>query len=232
MKKLYLDIETAPSIVFCWGLFDKFIPIDNIIEPGSSLQKDGEAAMVQKIHSLLEEADAVIHYNGKKFDIPKLNSEFLRLHYDPPATYHQIDLLETARRQFRLASNKLDYVCQHLEIGQKVKHSKGMELWKGCLNGDKKSWAIMEKYNKQDVRLLPKLYKRLLPWIISHPNEALYGDMNRTACPKCGSNDLQSRGFTMTRTQRYRRFQCMKCGSWSQSRFTTLSKEARDNILK
>ena len=158
MKKLYLDIETAPSIVFCWGLFDKFIPIDNIIEPGytlcwaakwdgekeimfSSLQKDGEAAMVQKIHSLLEEADAVIHYNGKKFDIPKLNSEFLRLHYDPPATYHQIDLLETARRQFRLASNKLDYVCQHLEIGQKVKHSKGMELWKGCLNGDKKSWA-------------------------------------------------------------------------------------------
>lgn len=247
MKILFLDIETAPSTVFVWGLFKQNVQINQIVEPGYTLcwaakwadsneilfssVRDGMENMLQRIYDLLGEADAVVHYNGQKFDIPTLNGEFLKVGLTPPSTYHQIDLLRTARSQFRLTSNKLDFVAQHLGIGSKVKH-RGMDLWRDCMAGDEKAWKQMARYNKQDVRLLPKLYKRLLPWIKKHPNHALYGDMNRPVCPNCGSPRMLSRGFNNTQTQRYRRFCCKDCGTWIQERFTSLGRDARQNILK
>ena len=43
--------------------------------------------MIKGIHKLLDECDAVIHYNGSKFDIPTLNKEFLLHGLHPPAPY-------------------------------------------------------------------------------------------------------------------------------------------------
>ena len=37
MKKLILDIETAPHRVYAWGLWDQNIYIDQIEEPGYTL---------------------------------------------------------------------------------------------------------------------------------------------------------------------------------------------------
>ncbi len=42
------------------------------------------------------------------------------------------------------------------------------------MNKDPAAWKVMEKYNKQDVLLLEKVYDRLLPWIKSHPNHHLF----------------------------------------------------------
>jgi predicted RNA-binding Zn-ribbon protein involved in translation (DUF1610 family) len=243
-----LDIETAPNTVFTWGLFNQNISLNQIVKPGytlcwaakwkdgkeimfSSMDGDGETVMVQRIHDLLSEADAVVHYNGKRFDIPKLNAEFIKLGYSPPSTYKQIDLLTVARGQFKFASNKLDFVAQHLGIGGKVEH-KGMSLWVGCMEGCSKAWRLMERYNKQDVRLLPKLYKKLLPWIMNHPNYALYINTDRPTCTNCGSTKVQSRGKQCTSTQKYTRFQCLDCGKWLMGRKTTLTPQERDNVLK
>ena len=239
IKKLFLDIETAPSTVYVWGLFNQNVQLNQIVEPGytlcwaakwegereimfSSLQ-DGELPMVERIYGLLDEADAVIHYNGKKFDIPILNSEFLKHEMTPPAGYHQIDLLHTARKHFRLTSNKLDFVAQHLGLGQKVAH-KGMELWRGCMGNNATDWAIMEKYNKQDVRLLPKLYKRLLPWIDNHPNVALWMEHgDDPICPNCGNKHLRFKAYRRTRVLSYKQYYCDPdkggCGFYPRERF-------------
>ena len=195
----------------------------------SSVQQ-GEAKMVKRIYALLEEADAVVHYNGKKFDIPKLNAEFIKFGFSPPATYKQIDLLSVARGQFRFASNKLDFVAQHLGLGAKVQH-KGMDLWAECIDGDPLAWKQMERYNKQDVRLLPKLYKKLLPWIVNHPNYALYLDTVRPVCMNCGSSHLQKRGTAKTPTQVYQRYQCNSCGKWMRGKDMLLDKKKRASIL-
>jgi DNA polymerase elongation subunit (family B) len=195
----------------------------------SSVQ-DGERQMVESIYGLLEEADAVVHYNGKKFDIPKLNAEFIKFDLTPPSTYKQIDLLTVARSQFRFTSNKLDFVAQHLGIGAKVQH-KGMDLWAECMDGDPVAWKQMERYNKQDVRLLPKLYKKLLPWIVNHPNYCLYLDTTRPVCVNCGSTKVQSRGKERTSTQVYPRFRCCDCGKWMRGKGTLLSAEKRANTL-
>ena len=74
---------------------------------------------------------------------------------------------------------------------------------------------VIEKYNKQDVILLEKVYERLLPWLgRNHPNRNLY---NSTGCPTCGSAKLQKRGFSYTTTGTFQRYQCTHCGTWSKS---------------
>lgn len=229
-KVLYLDIETAPTKAYVWSLFKTTIAINQIEEPGYTLcwaakwegskeilyssVNDGEKAMMKGIHKLLDEADVIVHFNGKKFDIPTINREFVRLGFMPPTTYKQVDLYHTVRREFRFQSNKLDFVCQQLGLGSKTQH-KGMDLWTGCMNGLKSSWKVMERYNKQDVRLLPKLYKRLLPWIANHPNMALYEDPSTDipTCRNCGGTHVIKKGIERTNVLTYQRYKCVDCGT-------------------
>jgi DNA polymerase elongation subunit (family B) len=233
MKILHLDIETFANKVLAWGLWNQNIAISQIIEPGytlcwaakwhdkkevmfDSLHQSDEKTMLQGVWDLLDEADVIVHYNGTKFDLPKLNTEFVRYQIKPPSPYHQIDLLRTVRSQFKFSSNKLDYVSQQLGLGAKV-HHKGMQLWIDCANGCPKAWKIMERYNKQDVRLLPRLYTHILPWIKSHPNATLFDGTERPSCTRCGGN-IKWKGYRFTKTMKYRRFQCTSCGGWDRER--------------
>ena len=233
-KILLIDCETAPAIVYTWSLFDTVITIDKIIEPGhmlcysakwlgeknttfDSVKRSGKKKMVGGVLRLLDEADAVVTYNGMKFDIPTLNREILELGMMPPSPYRQVDLYRAVRVNFKFQSNKLDHVCKILGIGSKVQH-KGMELWKGCMKGDKKSWREMERYNRHDVFLLERLYEKLLPWIRQHPNYALFSDETRPVCTNCGSADVQRRGLFHTNVLSYPRFRCNACGKWLRGR--------------
>lgn len=243
MKILLLDIETSPLTVYAWGLWKQNINTKQIVDSSSMLcwaakwlgkeevyfssVLHGKKKMLKGIYKLLEEADAVVHYNGSRFDIPTLNKEFLEADMLPPAPYAQIDLLKTARQQFRFPSNKLDYVGRALGLGQKVSHE-GFELWIKCMNKDKEAWERMEAYNKQDVLLLEKVYIRFLPWIKNHPNKALKHD-KELSCPSCLSNNLMRRGFNFSKTGKYQRYQCQDCGTWSSERKT---EKVQELILK
>lgn len=232
MKILLLDIETAPNLVHVWGLWGQNISIHQIIDSGyvlcwaakwlgedsvmfDSLHTSNKRKMLKRIYKLLEEADAVVHYNGSRFDIPTLNKEFLLMGFTPPAPYKQIDLLKTARQQFRFPSNKLDYIAKSLGLEGKKKHA-GHELWIKCMANDAKAWEEMESYNVQDVKLLEDVYFKLLPWITAHPSHGLYGDSH--VCPNCGSVHLTKRGFAYTTLGKYQRYKCDGCGKWSRSR--------------
>jgi len=248
MKILHLDIETFPHKAYVWGMFKQNVALNQLVESGRTAcwaakwhGKKGviysglntaknEQEMIQEVWELLDEADAVCHYNGTRFDMPTLNKEFLKFEIAPPSPYQQIDLLATARRQFRLASNKLDYVAEYLGVGNKLQH-KGMDLWTGCMNDVAGDWKVMERYNKQDVMLLEKVYNKLLPWIANHPNPAMYNDRLERQCPKCGGNHIQSRGTYETKVQKYQRYQCMDCKSWMRERFTMVNKDKRPTIL-
>lgn len=177
----------------------------------ASLGTTGPITMVKGIHKLLSEADAVVHYNGTKFDIPVLNQEFILKGLTPPAPFAQIDLLKTCRSQFRFPSNKLEYVVKALGLGVKG-NSGGFGTWVGCMNDDQKSWDKLKKYNIEDVILLEKLYDRLKPWIKGHANCTVHGAV--LGCPTCGSTSYQRRGYAYTSTYRYERYRCKDCGKW------------------
>lgn len=250
IKVLVLDIETKYLEAAVWGLWNNNVSLSMLLESGMVIcwaakwlndpakstiwYRHDDKEFLPEIWHLLDEADCVLTYNGRKFDLPTLNREFVKAEYGPPSSYRHIDLLETVKRAFRLPSNKLDFISNDLGIGQKVKHE-GFELWKKCNEGDEDAWKRMKKYNIGDVVLLEKLYHKLGPWVQAPPNAALYmGEdklLDTPVCPRCGGKHLQKRGHYATTTQIYQRYWCKDCGGWSRGRYTQLSKEARSNIL-
>ena len=240
-------IETSPNTAHVWGLFKQNISLSQLMDSSRvmcfaskrlghrevsfySEQNGKHEDMIKIAWEILDKSDVIVHYNGKRFDIPTLNKEFLKYGMKPPSPYKEVDLLLVAREKFRFPSNKLDYVAKFLGVRGKVKHT-GHELWVRCMAGDNNAWALMERYNKHDVRLLENVYKALLPWITKHPNIALYRGTGRPTCTNCGCEKVQSRGVQHTTTMTYRRYQCSKCGTWMRGRFNVNSKNAGDNSV-
>lgn len=230
-KILFLDIELAPSLATVWGLRNAFLQPHNLVNDSyvlswaakwlgsdeaeySSLRLAKHDEMILGVHELLEEADAVVTYNGDNFDLKILNQEFLLLGLAPPRPYDSIDLLKTMRKRFRGTSNKLNYWLKKLKIGQKVEH-RGHQLWLDCMNGDKKAFKEMEEYNIGDVVELEHLYNRILPWITNNVNRSAYEE--DLVCPHCQSKHYHWEGYRVTKTRKYRRAQCNKCGGWFSS---------------
>lgn len=236
MKILALDIETAPNTAHVWGLFKQNIGINQILETGRvmcfaakwvgargkprffSEHGDGHEETIAAAHAWIDEADALLTFNGANFDLPTLNREFIKYKLNPPAPYRHIDLLRVAKRRFRFASNKMDHLADELGLERKINHS-GHQLWVDCMKGDKKAWKEMEAYNKQDVVIVEQMYARMLPWIDDHPNYALYVNADYPVCTNCASDNIQSRGVQHNRTLSYLRFQCTDCGTWLRARF-------------
>lgn len=237
-KILTIDIETAPNLAYVWGLWDQNVGINQIEQAGSVIcwaakwrhekrvefrsdHHDGHTAMIERAHELMSEADGVVSFNGRNFDMKHLRREFLEQGLGPPAPHKDIDLLLTVRRQFKFPSNKLDYVAQALGLGAKVKHD-GFELWRDCMAGDDKAWAQMRKYNIGDVKLTERLYDRILPWIHNHPHYGLYQiDASNEApnvCQNCGSDRLQRRGWAYTPLGTYQQLRCKGCGKYSRGK--------------
>lgn len=234
MKTLYIDIETSPNVAHVWSLWKQNVGLSQLMEVTevmcfaakwhgeptefhSSRDLGGKDYMVKEAHRLLDQADAVVHFNGESFDVPHLNREFLMAGLAPPAPFKQIDLLKAVKKTFRFPSNKLAYVSKAMGLAGKVSHE-GHELWVKCMAGDPGAWDRMEEYNRQDVDLLEDIYTTLRPWIPGHPNVALYNEDNDGAlrCPVCGSDRVIKSGHAYTSVTRYQRYQCRAdgCGKW------------------
>lgn len=205
LKQLVQD-----SYILCWAA--KWFGENNVIQ--ASRSKDDEATMLAGMHKLLDEADAVVHYNGKRFDIPWLNGAFVKNGMMPPSPYKQIDLVETVKRQFRFPSNKLAYVTKAFGLEQKI--DTNFDLWLGCIADDPKAWKEMERYNANDVVIMEQVYVKVLPWIKGHANHSLYSNSNAPVCPNCGSNHIVRRGVTHTLASVFQRYRCSDCGHWSK----------------
>ena len=245
MKILLLDIETSPVIAHVWGLWQQNVGLSQIVKSGEVLcwaaKWVGESEiyfakqhhsttkkMLVKLHKLLDVADAVVTYNGSKFDLPILNGEFAKLGLHPPAPAKSIDLLSVVKSKFRFPSNKLAYVAPALGVGNKMGNS-GHELWVKCMAGDEEAWREMESYNIQDTILLEGLFEKLRPWIKGIIPPA---DTDGYSCRSCGSSHLQNRGYSVTSVSKFQRYQCQDCGSWGRSGVNLIDTAARKNILR
>lgn len=169
----------------------------------------------QALWEAFDEADMLITYNGKKFDIPRVNTLFVETGCAPPAPYAHVDLYQAVKRTFGFPSNKLDYITKRLLGYGKTSHQ-GHDLWVQCMAGDISAWHLMEEYNRQDVQITEDLYTRILPWIPGHPNVLLYDENpGQLSCPTCGGR-IHRRGERQLATGIYERYQCTECFAWSK----------------
>lgn len=225
-KILALDIEWKPATAYVWKMWDENISPEQLIDEGGLLcfcahwvgtkefmffseWHDGPVEMAKQAQVLLSEADAVVTYNGDKYDIPKLRGHILlnELGDIPPVA--SIDLIKTVKK-LGFVMNRLAYIGPLLNAGKKKKHE-GFGLWRAVMEGDDKARNRMQVYCIQDVKVLVNLYKRVKPFIRNHPH---LGD-NRGECGNCGSNNVQLRGWRRTKMFKTRRMQCQDCGAWS-----------------
>lgn len=232
MKILYLDIETMYAEAQVWGLWKQNIPISMVTKPTrmfcySALWDHEEdedpfflheeqSYWLTRLWQLLDEADVVIHYNGKNFDIPFINRHFMLADMPPPSNYIQVDLLKEIKRCSRFDSHKLDWISQQFDIGSKLAHE-GIALWQAWERGDVDARKRMEKYNKQDVVLLKQLFNKIKPWLTSNPNPALFTADDGQTCPGCGGN-VYKKGFYYTKISKFQRYKCKDCGANSRGR--------------
>ena len=178
---------------------------------------DGHDEMIRQIWKLVDEADVVIGYNSRGFDMKLLAREWVVAGFPPPSPYRDVDLFRVVKGRFRFPSNKLAHVLDELGLDGKAETG-GFGLWKACLEGDSKAWATMKRYNVADVKRTEELYDRLVPWLpASAPNAGIYVDADVPVCPKCGSADVIRWGTTETNAGRYQRFKCNSCGGYSRA---------------
>lgn len=234
MRILTYDIETSPTDAFVWRAFKENVSGPQIITPGKMIcwaakwyDEDevifaanwqmSQKRMVKKLHDLMGEADAVVTYNGDKFDELITNWEFALQEMAPPPPTKSIDMYKVVKQNFRTFQGRMDFVATELGLQGKLSTG-GFELWRDVvLNKDPDARQVMEEYNIQDIHVLEELYMRLLPWVRNHPSHAHYGKDKRV-CPNCGSHKLQSRGYRKTKVSTFRRYQCQDCGAWSRDR--------------
>lgn len=260
MKVLMLDIETTPDKNYTWGRWNVNIGINQTIEEGEMIcfaakwygqdeiefyadWENGHLGMIQEAWRLLDEADVVVHFYGSKFDIPHMNTCFLRYGYPPPSPFKQVDLKMVVGKQFKFSSNKLEFVSRVLGLEGKVEHE-GFPLWDKVMNETRRNGlkpfseeieadakARMKVYNERDVFLLDEVYEALLPWIPSHPHRHLYEEGR--GCPTCGADIefMQREGYAYTKLSKFKQFRCIVCDSWFRSNRREQGVSLQESVL-
>ena len=254
-KIVTLDIETSPIVAYVWSLFKVNIGLNQIVREWSimsycikALGKKGvtyvdtskmadprdDSELLVQLHADLSDVDIVVTQNGKAFDMKKINARFIAAGMLPLPPIKVIDTMLAAKEVAKFTSNRLEWLSKHLTDTPKYAHSEfpGMELWTECLNGNPKAWRVMKKYNCIDVPATEKLYLRLRPYMIGHPNVAAYYDDEHVRCPRCASVNMRPlEKKALTQTGEYTRYQCADCGGFARSRYTQNSKAKRLSLL-
>ncbi len=218
--------------VLCWSakwLFDDHI-MTGVLTPKEAKERD-DKRITEKIWNLFDKADIIIAHNGDRFDIAKLKARFLKHKLGLPSPYKSIDTLKVARKEFRLTSNKLDYICDFTGLDRKL-DTGGIELWDKAEAGDSKALKKMDEYCQNDVLILEQMYLELRPYIKNHPNLALYMESDYEVCPNCGSDKLKWGYLYRTRVNEYESAKCMNCGAYMRARKSNLTKDKKELILK
>lgn len=238
LRILLYDLETAPLLAYVWRAAEDYIPHERMIHDtflltwsakwygekqvmtgvltSKEARKQDDSRIVKELADLMREADVIVAHNAKNFDVPMFNNRLLKLRLPPIGPVSVVDTLAIAKKNFRLAYNKLDYLADILFHEHKIKTE--FKLWKECYHGDDKALAAMSRYNIQDVKLLEKVFDALLPYAknLTRLNEP--STDKEFACPTCGSTNLQRRGFYRTQASTFQRYECNSCGRYSRAR--------------
>lgn len=251
-KILLFDIETAPMTCYAWSKYQTPISDNQIIKDWfiiswsakwlfddgiiseritpKEIKKGDDQRITKKLWKLLDNANIVIAHNLKGFDKKKANTRFLKYELGLPSQYLEIDTLLVARKNFKVSSNRLDYLANFLGVEGKLETTTG--LWNRCMEGDEQAINDMVTYCEQDVRVLEDVYLKLRPYITNHPNVNLFIGSHEASCKACSSTNMQYDGEYMTTMNIYEAYRCGDCGLQHRSRKNITEKGLRDSLLR
>lgn len=247
-KVLFWDAECSPTLGYTYGQYQtNVIKVERppvllsfawkwlgekethclTLHDRPSVQHGNDSILAKELWNILDQAEIVVNHNIR-FDNKFANGLFLRHGLPPTSWYKTFCTLQTARRYFKLDNNKLDYLGQLLGVGQKTAIT-NHDVWYDCLiHDDEEAWKKLARYNVQDVVLLEKIYKKLLPFATNHPNGALSAG-REDICPRCmHQSEFSIKAYRKTGAQvNAIQVQCRNCHGYVTR---PLTKEEREEL--
>ena len=226
MRILAYDIEASNlsadfGIVLCVGFLEvganpKTAEVYNILDytgKDNDLIKAEKRLLVDVSARLLDSDVWLTHY-GTWYDNVFVNTRLL-YHKLPvlPANFAHLDTWKISRNRLKLRNNRLATISEFLGTNAE-KDAIKPEQWLRALGGHRASMDYIVEHCRKDVVVLTEVYERLKPLVLDHPNRGLID--GRGGCGICGEQKLVKRGYHITRTMKFQRFQCSSCGSWSK----------------
>jgi uncharacterized protein YprB with RNaseH-like and TPR domain len=223
MNILAWDIEASNlaadfGIVLCVGFKEVGVGKPEVLNILNYAGKDliaKEKKLLKDVSAKLLTADVWLYHFGMYYDLPFINTRLL-YHNLPilPPNFSAIDTWKISRNRLKLRNNRLITISEFMGT-EDEKNAIKPEQWIRALGGHSPSMDYIVEHCRRDVLVLEEVYNRLRPLVLDHPNRGLVD--GRGGCSVCGEQKLQKRGFHITRTRKYQRYQCSSCGAWSKS---------------
>jgi len=160
-----------------------------------------------KFIEVLKEADYIVGHYSDKFDNKFIQGRALINGLEPIKLPKQLDTYKLVKKHFNLNANRLDYIGKLLGFGGKMPMT--WSYWVKVAKGDLAAAKKMMAYNKQDVVLLEKIFKKILPYV--QTTLRIHKNTDLRSCPHCGHDKSDKRGFYYNISQTVQRLQCKKC---------------------
>lgn len=222
-KILVWDIETTNlnasfgvvlAIAYKWvGKPKVYVP--TIIDYAKRNSMLDDKLLIQDFLEVYKEADYSVAHYGKKFDLPYINTKCLKYRLGPTPPIPLLDTCWVAWKNFKLHSNRLAAWLEYLDC----KHEKMpmyADDWLHAAHGNPKAMRAVKARAQKDVLGLEEVFLAMRPWIKEPVRHLFTG--NTLVCISCGSDKLQSRGYSVAASRRYQRYQCQDCSKWMRDR--------------
>ena len=179
-----------------WAINDEE-PVGIRLTP-EDVKTGNDLEVVIKLIEAINSCDVVVTFNGKRFDVKKLNTRALFWGLPPCVMPRHIDLMQDAKRLFSFPSNSMQNVSQYLGLDGKIATG-GSRLWQRCAeyenyNACDSALQEMLTYNLQDIVATRDLHKRFMGWSKNTPNIGTIAKskdgLDGLRCTHCGSNDV------------------------------------------
>ncbi len=171
-----------------------------------------DSELCAAIYDVLKDVNCVITQNGKRFDLPFIQTRLAKWGLPSLPLINHIDTKLLMKNNLSLFSNSLKYGGEFLTEERKMENE-GWKLWEDVCDGDKKAMKKMSVYCRQDVKTTEALFKKLIPFAKDMPNFNLFRNDGAECCPRCGSFSFKSDGIRTTTSSIYRRLFCLDCGT-------------------
>lgn len=168
------DIETTQLeasygrlLCACFKFFDE----DKVRTIRAPRYKDEPKALAA-VATLWNEADVIIHWNGKLFDVPFINARLMIRRKELPKGVDPI--LDPTKKvidgrwissKLRTRGNSLDGMAKDMQATHQ-KYDVAAENWIRAADGDKESFERIVKHCEEDVKITQEVITILKPYIV------------------------------------------------------------------
>jgi len=206
---LVADFGTILCVGYKW-LGEKTVHVPSIMDyPGWRDDPTDDKRLIKDFRDILMQADMIITYNGKRFDVPFVTAKLLEHNLPLLPNIPHVDLYFTVKSNLRISRKSLQNVSYYIRSGAEKTAVEG-RIWKKAQGGDKASIHYIKRHCVADVEVLERCYMKLRPLCRMHPRVNGYG-----TCRYCGSDKLQGRGRQVSILKgAVQRVCCADCSGW------------------